>query len=493
MASELGNATVRLHGGIQSGNMKALANWGDLASLRDVRAAHSSGSLPDLGALGNAAGAGQNMSGVESAALPAVLRGLNVDVTSMHKVGCASLIAVCAAALADSSQGAPQVFVLASSNNNLKPIRNRLAEVSKETKITSFDLLSGHVCMGTATEALKSGGIKGAKLVVVLDADELSSGQGDTADRIAHLIDNAGGKRPQVLLVGTERAEKRQPKVKALQAKIVGSAGHVELTDGKDLFDFMKKGRLGVSAVVLSSLGVHDLQSLKTTDPRHLHDKLGAAVASKMTMELESHERKQASSGGVPPFDICSGQWEWTPDSKQAWQTKGLDPKYYHTEPDNSNWVFSFASQALLNAGYQPSYEAAPWDLDPNLLSGNGMGGSDAPDDSNEADAAWAEMYGQQGGGGGGMGYAPMGGFDMGGMQQALPAAAPTTRLSSELTKFLSGLQLNPAQCRTLAGVLERSGVQRVNELREMRWSLTQSLGIDYGLACAIAQGLDQY
>lgn len=67
------------------------------------------------------------------------------------------------------------------------------------------------------------------------------------------------------------------------------------------------------------------------------------------------------------------------------------------------------------------------------------MGGGDAPDDSNEADAAWAEMYGQQGGGGGGMGYAPMGGFDMGGMQQALPAAAPTTRLSSELTKFLSG------------------------------------------------------
>ena len=52
---------------------------------------------------------------------------------------------------------------------------------------------------------------------------------------------------------------------------------------------------------------------------------------------------------------------------------------------------------------------------------------------------------------------------------------------------------LDATQCRTLAGVLERSGVQRVNELREMRWSLTQSLGIDYGLACAIAQGLDQY
>ena len=48
-------------------------------------------------------------------------------------------------------------------------------------------------------------------------------------------------------------------------------------------------------------------------------------------------------------------------------------------------------------------------------------------------------------------------------------------------------------QCRTLAGVLERSGVQTVQELRDMRWSLTQSLGIDYSLAGAIAQGLDQF
>jgi len=245
---------------------------------------------------------------------------------------------------------------------------------------------------------------------------------------------------------------------------------------------------------VLSSLGVHDLQSLQTTDPRLLHDKLGAAVASKMTMALEARERKNAASGDVPPFDICSGQWEWTPDSKDAWQQKGLDPKYYHTEPDGSNWVFSFASQSLLNAGFQPSFQPAPWDLDPNLvcdgMPGNDFGGGEL----DEADAAWAEMYGGDGGGGGGGGGGRN--FDMGGMQAALPTA-PTTRLSPELTNFLSGLAnagaLDAPQCRTLAGVLERSGVQRVNELRDMRWSLTQSLGIDYGLACAIAQGLDQY
>jgi len=171
-----------------------------------------------------------------------------------------------------------------------------------------------------------------------------------------------------------------------------------------------------------------------------------------------------------------------------------------------------------------------------------GMPDGDYGDDLNEADAAWAEMYGHDGGGGGA--------FDMGNMGAALPAA-PTTRLSPELTQFLSGLtcslaraqhalqqrdihtaavargmrvvvdlcwalltcagwilgvrvvaclheygtglQLNASQCRTLAGVLERSGVQSVKELREIRWSLTTTLGIDYGLACAIAQGLDQF
>lgn len=198
-----------------------------------------------------------------------------------------------------------------------------------------------------------------------------------------------------------------------------------------------------------------------------------------MTMELEKDEQKAAASGAVPPFDMCSGQWEWTPDSKEAWAQKGLDSKYYHTEPDGSNWVFSYASQMSLSHGqglaqYAP---AAPWDLDPSELEGYDDDGGF--DELSEADQAWAEM---QGGGG----------FDMGGMQAALPAQ-PTTRLSPELTTFLSGLPLNATQCRTLAGVLERSGLQSVRELANMRWSLTQSLGIDFGLASAIAQGLDQY
>ena len=202
----------------------------------------------------------QTLSATEASTLPAVLRGLSVDVTSMDKAGCASLIAISAAALADLGQEAPQVFILGSSADSLQPIRNRLGAVSKEIKLTTFDTLSGHICMGTATEALMSWGMKGAIFVVVAGADELStelsSVQGDMAENVARLIDTAATKRrPQMLLVGTERAEKRNPKVKGLTAKLMGSCGHVEITMGKDLFDFMGSARLGVSAVLLSSLG----------------------------------------------------------------------------------------------------------------------------------------------------------------------------------------------------------------------------------------------
>ena len=197
----------------------------------------------------------QTLSATEASTLPAVLRGLSVDVTSMDKAGCASLIAISAAALADLGQSAPQVFILGSSADSLQPIRNRLGAVSKEIELTTFDSLSGHICMGTATEALQWCGMKGAIFVVVAGADELSSVQGDMAENVARLIDTAAAKRPQVLLVGTERAEKRNPKVKGLTAKLMGSCGHVEITMGKDLFDFMGSARLGVSAVLLSSLG----------------------------------------------------------------------------------------------------------------------------------------------------------------------------------------------------------------------------------------------
>ena len=55
MASTLGNCTLRAHG-VQAGGIVALAGWGDLGTLRDVRDAVHGGTLPDLGALGSRAG-----------------------------------------------------------------------------------------------------------------------------------------------------------------------------------------------------------------------------------------------------------------------------------------------------------------------------------------------------------------------------------------------------------------------------------------------------
>ena len=56
MAMDIGNAAMRAHGGVATGGMSALSSWGDLVSLRDVRAAAHSGALADLAVLGNSAG-----------------------------------------------------------------------------------------------------------------------------------------------------------------------------------------------------------------------------------------------------------------------------------------------------------------------------------------------------------------------------------------------------------------------------------------------------
>ena len=55
---DIGNAAMRAHGGVATGGMSALSSWGDLVSLRDVRAAAHSGAVADLAVLGNNAGYG---------------------------------------------------------------------------------------------------------------------------------------------------------------------------------------------------------------------------------------------------------------------------------------------------------------------------------------------------------------------------------------------------------------------------------------------------
>ena len=52
---DIGNASVQVFGSINAGGIKDLGKWGDLATLQGERASAFSGSLLDLGALGEKA------------------------------------------------------------------------------------------------------------------------------------------------------------------------------------------------------------------------------------------------------------------------------------------------------------------------------------------------------------------------------------------------------------------------------------------------------
>ena len=52
---DIGNTSVQLFGNIKAGGIKDLGKWGDLATLQGERASAFSGSLLDLGALGEKA------------------------------------------------------------------------------------------------------------------------------------------------------------------------------------------------------------------------------------------------------------------------------------------------------------------------------------------------------------------------------------------------------------------------------------------------------
>ena len=91
----------------------------------------------------------------------------------------------------------------------------------------------------------------------------------------------------------------------------------------------------------------------------------GVSVRRGVYLLLSVRQRRQEWKRETCFRETCFFVW-WC-----RWQQKGLDPKYYHTEPDGSNWVYSFASQSLLSAGLpaHSTYEAAPWELDPSYLS----------------------------------------------------------------------------------------------------------------------------
>ncbi len=80
-------------------------------------------------------------------------------------------------------------------------------------------------------------------------------------------------------------------------------------------------------------------------------------------------------------------------------------------------------------------------------------------------------------------------GFDMGGMQASLDLSG----LPAELQVLLGKIEGNagPQVVPVLADAFQRANVRGVQDLQAMRWTMTQSLGIDYALAAEISQALD--
>mmetsp|Transcript_31622 Transcript_31622/g.71127 ORF Transcript_31622/g.71127 Transcript_31622/m.71127 type:complete len:345 (-) Transcript_31622:135-1169(-) len=62
--------------------------------------------------------------------------------------------------------------------------------------------------------------------------------------------------------------------------------------------------------------------------------------------------------------------------------------------------------------------------------------------------------------------------------------------LSDELTAFVSSLNLSAAESRGLALALRKQGVSSLQELKDMKWTLTSSLGIDIAVAAVVSERL---
>eukprot|EP00281_Chroomonas_sp_CCMP1168_P021755 CAMPEP_0206221702 /NCGR_PEP_ID=MMETSP0047_2-20121206/5559_1 /ASSEMBLY_ACC=CAM_ASM_000192 /TAXON_ID=195065 /ORGANISM="Chroomonas mesostigmatica_cf, Strain CCMP1168" /LENGTH=409 /DNA_ID=CAMNT_0053644461 /DNA_START=87 /DNA_END=1313 /DNA_ORIENTATION=+ len=398
--AELANCLVKCYG-IPA--PKAIGSWADAASCERPSAA--SGLLPVADVV--AACSPEQLGSVHQAALPLILSGTNVDATTMDRQGMLLCSALAAVTAVNPSDPSTQVIVFAHIPHFIDSIRKEIERLSAAAKatITCGSLSAGgseQVLLGLAGEV---GSAKSApRLVVVAEVDGICrSGDRDAAE-IAVLIKGGGASTQAVLLSGEMLGEGAETdpgarRIRDFQGKAVGRDKFATVEDGRDLSEFVVKHRLPLDYCKVSSLGVKDLQSLKTCDPQALHAAVGQAMGITIAGALEMHERSLMSAGGfqVPPFDIASGQWEWTPDSVEKWEEKGLDRIYFHTEPDGSNWVFGSASQSAMAKG---QVQAAPWDLNPNLTpDGDDYSDSQTPQglDDDEADAAWAEMFGSAG------------------------------------------------------------------------------------------------
>mmetsp|Transcript_45800 Transcript_45800/g.107493 ORF Transcript_45800/g.107493 Transcript_45800/m.107493 type:complete len:494 (-) Transcript_45800:345-1826(-) len=453
-----------------------LASWPDLLKLKEKMAKTATDkNFADIDAIIKVLSEKGNPSSIEAVALPLALSGLNLDLSTLNSRGVANLVATTAVASVQADTAKPQVLLIAQSSDFIDLLKSSVASLaaaaSKKVSVGGMGDAAAHIVIGTTADLPKAA-VDELKLVVLMEIDQICAFKQDEAAKEMLTKLRSGDKKRQFIVFNPEllmsETDSMALKIRNVQDAATGKTGFVAGQDGKELVEFVKKSGVTVNTYQLASIGAYDMPSLRNTDPQVLISTFGADLSQKMAAELERWERSN-NDGSVPPFDMASGQWEWTPDTLENWVAKGLDKKYYHEEPDGSHWILCSASHALFS---KSAAAPAPWELDPGLTPGG-------VDDYDDADAAWAEMYGDQ----------SQGGFDMGGMQQQLDYST----LPPELQMLLGRVEQTsgPMNLPILADAFRRAGIRGLQDLRNMRWTMTQSLGIDYGLAAEINGALD--
>mmetsp|Transcript_3306 Transcript_3306/g.6764 ORF Transcript_3306/g.6764 Transcript_3306/m.6764 type:complete len:495 (-) Transcript_3306:586-2070(-) len=457
-----------------------LSSWEDLVALKDKMAQTSPAkTLSDLETYTKILSNKRTPSSIEAVLLPLALSGINLDATSINTKGIECLVALAAITAVKPDVAEPQVMILVQNSASADSLKAEIGGLCS-VKVGGLEDKAAQILIGIAADASKAT-IETLNLFVCTEIDKICAAGQDAAAK--QVLSAAKGR--QILTFCSEMLLSQDgphaQKIRNLQNAGIGSASFVQAEDGTDLKDVLQRLRLQLKAKQLAEMGAYDMASLRNVDPQALNQAFGVPVANKIAAEVERWERAQGRDGAVPPFDMASGLWEWTPDTVESWVAKGLDRKFFHEEGPNSRWILCAASQALFAKG---AAAPAPWELDPQLTPG----GIDEYEGDADADAAWEEMFGSgaAGGEGGGGGV-----NDMGGLGRALPV--DLSSLPPELAALLARIDpsVSSPAVATLAAAFQRANVKSLGDLQGMRWTMTSSLGIDYALAAEVSQALD--
>ncbi|KAJ1493129.1 hypothetical protein T484DRAFT_1769264 [Baffinella frigidus] len=194
---ELGNAKLALYN-VPPAKATVLAKWSDLQAL----SAYTGKDLVDLAAVATSQG-DIPPSSIEAAALPLLLRGANVDATSLNIVGCATVAAVAALAAVDFSDSSVQVLIVGKTDVHLAAIKAKItgaAEAAKKkVSFAAPNAPQGQILIAPAEAVAGLERIPALKLVIVAELHAIC-----TLPNVSPSVVAVASLPVQVLLLGSE-------------------------------------------------------------------------------------------------------------------------------------------------------------------------------------------------------------------------------------------------------------------------------------------------